>query len=1318
MDFNNENSVSELEELKNENLQLKSKIREFELLTIENQKEAELRWQFALENHEIGFWEWNIEENDIYYSRRSKLLLGYEENEFHNTISDWETRIFPEDKERFIVDLNAHFEGKSESFQNLHRLKCKDGSYLWVNVQAKVIEWSKEGKPLKVIGTITDLSSQKKIEEALKLSESHYQFLFENIPIGLALCKMVYENGRPVDFIHITGNEQFTSLFSFTEIKGKRVTELVPGIDKTNPDLISAVAKVAQSGVPDRFELYLPMFDLWIALSLYSPQPDYFVALFQNVSDTKKMMSDLIEEKEKLYVTLQSIGDAVIVTDKHSKITFMNKIAELLTGWKMVEAFEQELTKVFRVINQITRKKCKNPVEWVLKHGKTVELANQTCLISKDGKEIIINECGSPITNSQGDIFGVILVFRDITQKYIEAEKILENEIKFRTIFNHSPVGIMMLGEKGKLININEPYWNIIGGSDKTQKEKDDLIKSFTAFDFPVFQKIGLVEHFKELYDKGLPFSVEKKIISVFGKEVYLNYSAAPFFNKNNEVIGCILTTVDITHKKKMENKILQSETDLKQAQRIAKVGSWKWFFKTNHFEWSDEMYIIYGFDINTELNFDVIYSAIHPEDVEHILQNNIKIFEKSNNSLSYRIVRQDGSIHWVWGETGEIVFDEDGAPEQIQGIIQDVTERVKSDRALRELEERFSKAFNSNPASVFIMNLNSFKIIDVNNSFQNIIGFTKEAVINKSIEQLHLILSNDVKLFILNLISENNGSVANHETKLRKKSGEIIDVAISIEIIELNDEKCMLASFFDITERKSIEYALKESEEKYRKAFLTSPDSININDIGGLFVDINEGFTSITGYEREDVIGKSSQEINLWAIPEDRVRLVNELRENGKVFNLETQFRIKDGTFKTALMSASIVKINGEPHILSITRDISERKKMEAELIIAKEKAEESDKLKSAFLANMSHEIRTPMNAILGFSNLLSDDDLNNEDKKDFISIINKKGNDLLNLINDILDISKIDANQLSLQFTQGDINKLFLEIYSVFSSMDEYSDRKPVELRIGRLLPTNQYIITDFARIKQVLNNLISNAIKFTETGFIEFGAYVNDDEDLEFYVQDTGIGISPENQINIFERFRQADISLTRRYEGTGLGLSICKGIVKLLKGELWVVSALNEGSTFYFKIPYVPYEIENTEEKNIKNMTYNWSGKVILIVEDDLYNSKLILNILKNSKASCLLAENGEEAIEMFKQNPQIDIILMDIQLPDVNGYDVTRAMKKINPTIPVIAQTAFAFAEDKKYSLEIGCDDYIAKPLEKSMLLEIINKHINQKEYNV
>ncbi len=387
-------------------------------------------------------------------------------------------------------------------------------------------------------------------------------------------------------------------------------------------------------------------------------------------------------------------------------------------------------------------------------------------------------------------------------------------------------------------------------------------------------------------------------------------------------------------------------------------------------------------------------------------------------------------------------------------------------------------------------------------------------------------------------------------------------------------------------------------------------------------------------------------------------------------------------------------------------------------ELEIAKTKAEESDRLKSAFLANMSHEIRTPMNGILGFAEILKEPDLTGEQQQEYISIIEKSGVRMLNIINDIICISKIESGQMGISITETNINQQIEYIYTFFKPEIE---QKGIQFLFKNAFQGKEaFIKTDREKIYGILTNLIKNAIKFTKTGSIEIGYHIVETLHatslLEFYVRDTGIGIRPEQLEIIFERFRQGSESLSRNYEGAGLGLSISKAYVEMLGGKIWAESEEGKGSTFYFTIPYHAQTEDKTVGKNVvlAGGAENRMKKLkILIAENDKESEMLLELIVQKFSKTVLKARTGIEAVETCRNNTDIDLILMDIIMDGMDGYEATRQIRLFNKDSVIVAQTALALEGDREKSIAAGCTDYISKPIRKEKITELIQKHFGR-----
>lgn len=391
----------------------------------------------------------------------------------------------------------------------------------------------------------------------------------------------------------------------------------------------------------------------------------------------------------------------------------------------------------------------------------------------------------------------------------------------------------------------------------------------------------------------------------------------------------------------------------------------------------------------------------------------------------------------------------------------------------------------------------------------------------------------------------------------------------------------------------------------------------------------------------------------------------------------------------------------------MELRKTIDELKAKNKDLKEQKENAERSDKLKSIFLANMSHEIRTPMNSIIGFSSLLLHNNYSKTKSKEYLNIINKNGEGLLKLINDIIDFSKIEVGELKLDKSEFHMSELMDEIYKSFSVNKELINKN-----ITFSFDKTQFdcsIKTDKNRLKQILNNLIFNAIKFTDVGEIKFGCYFIEPNILKCYVKDTGSGISRDDQKEIFNRFTQVNRKEHSKKEGTGLGLSIVSGLIELLDGKINVISKIDKGSIFYFSIPIEKSNINKKIKKTI-NKKYNFNNTRLLVAEDIDNNFDLLYEYLKDTGCDIFWAKNGLDCVNYFK-NHKYDIILMDMRMPIMSGYEAIKEIRKIDKKIPIIAQTAYGFSDDEKKLLDLGCSDYLSKPIFKDDLLKTISKYI-------
>ncbi len=531
------------------------------------------------------------------------------------------------------------------------------------------------------------------------------------------------------------------------------------------------------------------------------------------------------------------------------------------------------------------------------------------------------------------------------------------------------------------------------------------------------------------------------------------------------------------------------------------------------------------------------------------------------------------------------------------------------------------------------------------------------------------------------------------------------------------------VVAMYDISERIKEEKELKiakdkveESEKNYRGLFDNVNNAIYIQDKDGYFLDVNQGVIEMYGYPKEYFIGKTPEFLS--APGRNDLTKIFKIINNafsGKAQQFDFWGIRKNGEVFPKIVRTQRDTYFGENVVVTFAIDITERKKSEAELIKSKQKAEESDQLKTEFIHNMSHEIRTPLNGILGFSRILNKPNLTDIKKKQSIKIIKYSSNQLMRIIVDILEISKLGTKQVNIFEKEISLNDLLLEQFLVFD-IKAKENKTPLYLNKG-LSDNESTILVDEVILNTILSNLLENALKFTSEGFIEYGYNIVNNK-IEIYVKDTGIGIKTESQKIIFERFSQEEKELSKKVGGLGLGLSIAKENAELLGGKITLKSEKGKGASFFVTIPYKPVSAKQEKISEQKSAIGNHQSSnkeyTILIVEDEEVNYLYLKILLKdeiNLNCKILYAKNGKEAVNLCKENTNIDFILMDLKMPIMTGFEATKLIKKIRPDLQIVAQTAYTLQTDKDKAYAAGCDGFISKPISKELLSKTINKYL-------
>ena len=937
------------------------------------------------------------------------------------------------------------------------------------------------------------------------------------------------------------------------------------------------------------------------------------------------------------------------------------------------------------------------------------------------------------------------------------------NARNYKATLNNLLAGVVVHEKDTKIVYCNHQAEKILGlSSDQMMgKEAIDPAWSFIHEDLSTMKL--------ENYPVNIVLSTESDLNNyVLGINrpdrdfiTWVVVNGTPIFSGNNELEQAIINFVDITDFKKTENELQEKVYELKATnqqlkaneqqlkalnQQLAASGQ-QLSAMFNELKSKDDKFRLmyenapiayqslddngYLLDVN-DIWLDwlgykresVIGSYfgdyLHPDILDvfkEIFPINIQSKETIRD-VELKLIRSDG-VEIIADYTANIERDNKGNFVRTHCVFQDITEKKRMREEIRENEKRMHNILE-NSTNLFYTHSTENEITYISPQVIDILGCSQEEAMKKWTE-----FSTDNPI---NKVGYNNTLKAietglvqpPYELELKRTDGKKIWVEVrEAPILEDGNVVSIAGSLTDITDRKETEAQLERRTKFLDKIIDSSALSTWISDENGFAIRTNPACLEFFGATEDEVIGKYSLFKDSVIEEQGMMPVVEDVFTKGVVGNIIIDYNfgavdhvdIENPTHKVInSIFTPVVDSNGKvTNVIVQTIDLSEIKNAEARLRIAKEKAEESDRLKSAFLANMSHEIRTPMNGILGFTDLLKEPGLTGDKKRKYIDIIQKGGERMLTTINDIIEISKIETGQIQVRNTDINVNELIRYHFDFFAP-----EAKKKNLIFNCQIPIsddNSIILADKNMLNSILTNLIKNAIKYTNSGSIDFGYSIINNE-IKFYVKDTGIGISEEDQITVFERFIQSENTKNEVYEGSGLGLSITKAYVDMMDGKIWLESKVQKGTIFYFTLPYHKRRKSKSElqEPQAKDENITLKDLEVLITEDDIAADQLLTEILNPLVKKIHHANSGNMALEIQKKE-KIDLILMDIKIPGKDGFTVTREIRENNNEVLIIAQTAYAMAGDMEKALEAGCNAYIAKPISKSDLLTTIKSLI-------
>jgi PAS domain S-box-containing protein len=1017
----------------------------------------------------------------------------------------------------------------------------------------------------------------------------------------------------------------------------------------------------------------------------------------------EKRTFELRHSREHLSATLSSIGDGVIACDNLGRLTSINNAAEILTGWKAIEALGLPLEKVFVIVDSQTGVPLDNPSMFVLKTGTNVELSNHTTLIARNGKRYQIADSCAPIRDEAGQINGAVLVFRDVTLAYKQREELNEERERLSHILAITGTGIDIVDSDYNLHYVDNGwqrrYGNISGrkcyeyfmGADKPC-ESCNTLKAIET---------------KQVFVRELVFPKEPN--KVF--EVH----TIPVQKANGEWLAAEFK-IDITNRKFAEKQMYESEARYRSVIAVSKTGAWEYNKQTQFLWCSPEYFEMLGysasdFSLDGSSNINQVWvDLLHPDErtiryqqfMTYVDSGDVEMYEST-----FRMRHINGSWVWILARGQRLISDDGSLTQCVVGTHINITEKMLAKEALFRSESIKNKMISNIGDVIVIIDRNAF-ISYKSPNIEKHFGWNAENLLGTSIwENIYYEDLERCKMF-LSQLAESPNSSGTIELRYKHKNGSYVWIeATLVNLLHDEDINGYLGNYHDITQRKHSEIEII----KLSQAVKQSPVSVVITNLEGEIEYVNPKFTEVTGYLPAEVVKQNCRFLKSGMHNEQFYKELWDAISHKKEWRGELCNKKKNGNIFWELVSITqICNSEGTPtHYLAVKEDITHKKKSEQDLVAAKEKAEESDNLKTAFLHNLSHEIRTPLNAICGFSDLLGSSDLSTSKQEKYVSIIMNSSKQLMLIVNDILTISSIETNQESLGIGTVCLNTMIDDLANIY--LPQAKERK-ISFNSTKGLPDeNSKILTDGGKVIQVLDGLLNNALKFTHKGAVELGYYLRTDakiNTIEFYVKDTGIGIESDFHERIFERFRQANEYITQTYGGTGLGLSIAKGFAKLLNGKIRLESQFGKGSVFYFSLPYVPAKDAKLKVDDEVTSQSPVFSKIILVAEDDDLSYVFIEELLKQFDVKVARAINGKEALDFCSYN-EVDMVLMDIKMPFMDGYSAAQKIKELKPKLPIVAQSAYATpAEVKKFHNIF--DAYITKPIDAKLITDVIVKH--------
>jgi PAS domain S-box-containing protein len=1004
-------------------------------------------------------------------------------------------------------------------------------------------------------------------------------------------------------------------------------------------------------------------------------------------------------DSKLLHSIVEQTPDPIIIQTA-GKFAWMNPAACHLFGMKSADELKDT-----DVIDRF-HPDCRERFQMINDEVKPLQPLQEYQIIRPDGSMTWVQGKGNAITYEGKK--GSLIFLRDISGLKKTEKALHDSEERIQFALETNDIGIMDLDLTDNTASRTLTHDNIFG---YPRLLSSWSYQTFLRHVHPDDRRF-VQDKFKCARETCRDINFECRIFRSDGQLRWIWISGKYTASDSGDPLRMVGVVQDITTRKIAEATLKSSYALLRIAGEIAHFGGWS----INIGDTAGDL-------VNSTINWSPAVADIHetPPLYAPLVKDAIGFYtprwrervtrvlnDCAEKGISFdeemEIISTSGKQIWI-RNTGEAVR-ENGKIVKVQGALQDITKIKKAEHELKVSEEKFRNAFHNHSAAKLMIDPVSGAITEANKAAARLYGWTIEELRRMNISEINVLPGQKQNRQTDRLRDSENKYF---DFRHRKSDGTIRDVEMFTSKIEIGGKAYLHSIIHDVSEKKRVEKQFNLLSHSVEQ----SPVGIVITDSDGNIQYVNPGFEKTTGYSFGEIEGKNPRILKSGYHSNELYTDLWNTILSGRDWTGELKNKTKNGElYWEKLVISPILNTDGEiSNFVSIRENVTERKKMVEDLVTAKEKAEESDRLKSAFLANISHEIRTPMNGIMGFAEILKQPGLTSQKKLKFLDIIENSGKRMLDTVNDLIDISRIETGQVQLHISEVDLKEQLDNLFEFFLPQ---AAQKGLVFTMPELSPAIPDVIkTDRSKLDSILTNLIKNAIKFTDNGKIEVGCNLKD-HFLEFFVKDTGIGVPRNRQEDIFNRFVQADAEDVKAFQGSGLGLSISRAYAELLGGDIWVESQEGNGSTFYFTILLTGNKTHaggRNRRKRIQNKGIpDLKGKKILVAEDDLYCMEMIVYLLKKTGAKVLKAKDGRESVEEFK-NGSVDLVLLDIQMPELNGYEVLYKIRLVNPEIPVIAQTAYVMADDIKKFKETGFTDYLTKPIGQDKLYNLLNKYL-------